>query len=49
MYMETSAMYIAVEALVRFGTIPFLSHCRRCVFPVKRKVFANEDSQADGA
>jgi len=27
----------------------FMSHCRGCVFPVKREVLADEDSQADGA
>ena len=33
----------------RAPPIPFLSHCRRRVFPVKREVLADEDSQADGA
>ena len=29
----------------RLRAIPFLSHCRGCVFPVRREVLANEDSQ----
>ena len=31
------------------GRRPFLSHCRRCVFPVKCEILANEDSQLSAA
>ena len=33
----------------RLGSVLFVSHCPRRVFPVKRKVLANEDSQLSAA
>src|SRR5450755_4567714 len=52
MYIEANAMYITWRLWyrhARFRTIPFMSHCRRCVFPVEREVLAYEYSQPDCA
>jgi hypothetical protein len=47
MYMLLRFMYISWRlwlGLARFRTVVFLSHCRGCVFPVKRKIFTYEDA-----